>query len=74
MLENTKNIEIEAILQIFLSLLLLNKKYPTKVNIHQVLGYRKMMTIFESIKNMKYKFVKKAKLFNYLLTSSIFVK
>lgn len=59
MLENTKNIEIEVILQIFLSLLLLNKKYPTKVNIHQVLGYRKMMTIFESIKNIKILICKK---------------
>lgn len=74
-LEKNKKNEIAEILNIFFNLLSLIKKKPAKHNTHHVLGYKKMMTIFERIKNIKKMIIKKkANLSNYLFTCSIFVK
>ena len=51
--EKNKKIEIAKILNIFFDLVFLKIKNPAKHKTHQVLGYKKMMIIFDKIKNIK---------------------
>ena len=50
--EKIRNKMIEQILNLFFHLSFLRKINPARLRIHQVLGYRKIIIIFDNIKNI----------------------